>query len=440
MEGVIPLKVVKKNIMTLLLSVVFFVLVATGCNINNSKISVNSRPVLEQQSNSNQNPENINNTTQNETTKAASTNNSVDSSSQSDTTDSSNDNPAAILSGLEIHFIDVGQADSIYIDADGESMLIDAGNNGDADTVVNYIKDQDKLKLTYLFATHPHEDHIGGMDAVVKSFEIGSIYMPKATTTTKTYEDVLNAIKAKGLKIKTPTPGTSFKIGNATCTILAPNGSGYKDLNNYSIVLKIQYGDTSFLLTGDAEDVSENEMLNKGYDVKADVLKLGHHGSSSSTSSKFLDKVSPKYAVISVGKDNDYGHPTKETMDKLKSKGIPVYRTDENGTIILKSDGKTLTFSTKPGMYSYASSGSKQSSNNSTTTKINTSANTTTVKPTTPVTGNTNNKSITVYITNTGTKYHIDGCRYLKDSKISTSLNDAKSKGYTPCKVCNPPQ
>lgn len=200
-------------------------------------------------------------------------------------------------------------------------------------------------RFDIIVATHPHEDHIGGMDAVISQFDIGKIYMPNATTTTKTFNDVLTAIKAKGLTITAPTPGTVFYLGQAQCAILAPNSQTYKDLNNYSIVIRLVYGNTSFLFTGDAQSESEKEMLSKGYSLKSDVLKVGHHGSNTATSPEFLKAVSPKYAVISVGKGNDYGHPHQVILDELAGAAVLVYRTDLNGTITIISDGANLSIS-----------------------------------------------------------------------------------------------
>lgn len=255
--------------------------------------------------------------------------------------------PAA--SELKVHYIDVGQADSILVQQNGENMLIDAGNNDDADLVVSYLKQQGINKLDYLVLTHPHEDHIGGADAVIDTFKMGTMYMPKITAATKTFQDVLKSMLNKGLKAINPVPGDEFNLGDAKCFILAPNGNSYEDLNNYSIVIKLVYKSNSFLFTGDAQALSENEILKKGFDVKADVLKVGHHGSDTSTSDAFLAKVNPTYAVISVGTGNDYGHPHKETLDKLNAKGIAIYRTDLNGTIIAVSDGKSIVFSCEKG-------------------------------------------------------------------------------------------
>jgi competence protein ComEC len=326
---------------------------------------------------------------------------------------------------LKVHFIDVGQADSMLIQQGSSAMLIDAGNNDDGNTVVNYIKSQKISNLNNVIGTHPHEDHIGGLDTVINSLKIEKIYMPKVSNTTKTFTDVLTAIKNKALKVTTPVPGSTFKVGDATVTILAPNGSSYEDLNNNSIVIKLTYGKTSFLLAGDAEEVSENEMLNKGFNLTADVLKVGHHGSSSSTSEAFLNKVNPKYAVIMLGKDNTYGHPHKETMDKLNNKNIKIYRTDINGTVIAASDGKTITFSTKQGTYSPTGATNSSSQSGSTITKPNTTA---------------SSKSKIVYYTPSGKSYHYDKkCRTLARSKtiLQGTLQQAINlKHADPCDVC----
>lgn len=244
---------------------------------------------------------------------------------------------------MKLHFIDVGQADSILIEAaNGSFVLVDAGNNDDGSGVVNYLKSQGVKELSAVVATHPHEDHIGGMDTVIKSFPVKQVYMPAATSTTKTFEDMIAAINSSGAKRFQAKSGVTLDVTGISGTFLAPNGSGYDDLNNYSAVLKITYGNTSFLLSGDAEDVSENEML-RNANLQATLLKVGHHGSSSSTTSAFLKAVSPKYAVISVGAGNSYGHPNDGTLSRLASARIQVYRTDLSGTIIATSDGSTIT-------------------------------------------------------------------------------------------------
>ncbi|MBZ9633100.1 ComEC/Rec2 family competence protein [Clostridium sp. FP1] len=266
-----------------------------------------------------------------------------------------NTSKTEVIGELKVHYINVGQADSILIQQGSNSMLIDAGNNSDDKLVVDYLKKQGVEKIDVLIGTHTDEDHIGGLDTVIKTFDIGKIYMPKVTKTTDTYKDVVTAIKAKNMKVSAPKVGETFKIGNSECTIIAPNAETYDNSNNYSIVTKLKYGNNSFIFMGDAESISEGQILQKQLDISADVIKIGHHGSKTSTGQKFLEKVNPKFAVISCGKGNSYGHPQQETMTLLKSKNIPVYRTDEVGTIIVTSNGKTITFDKKVGSYNIGS-------------------------------------------------------------------------------------
>lgn len=271
-----------------------------------------------------------------------------------DPSDPNADSPEQTLSPespdtIELHFIDVGQADCILIISGSGSMLVDGGNNADADTVVNYLRNKGIAKLDFVIGTHPHEDHIGGLDAVIDNFEAGRVIMPRVQSNTRTFEDVLEAIARKGLKITSPVPGTEYSLGKAKFTILAPNSEKYGDTNEYSVVIKLEFGNTSFLLTGDAGIPSENEMLSEGYDLQSTVLKVGHHGSKTSTSREFILAVRPQYAVISVGKNNSYGHPAEETLTRLREAGIVIYRTDESGTIVVTSDGASLTFDVENG-------------------------------------------------------------------------------------------
>jgi len=257
---------------------------------------------------------------------------------------------APVSGTLQVHFIDVGQADCILIEApSGKTMLIDAGNNEDAGTVTSYIEKQKISKLDIVVGTHPHEDHIGGLDAVIDAFKIGQVIMPSKTHTTETFKDVLGAVKNKGLKITPAKTGVKLNLGDGvTAVVLAPNGSDYEDLNNYSAVIRIAFGSTSFLFTGDVGEMSESEMLRNVsmYALGSTVLKVGHHGSSDATSEPFLDLVDPTYATICVGKGNDYDHPAQETLEKLKNRGVKVFRTDLDGTIVAVSDGSEVTFHT----------------------------------------------------------------------------------------------
>lgn len=258
---------------------------------------------------------------------------------------------------LIIDYIDVGQGDSILIRQGEHAMLIDGGTSECKDDLLEYLKSKNITKFDYIIGTHPHEDHIGSLDDVVNAFDFDTILFPdvsSAKVTTKTFENLVLAVANKNMKFTTPISGKEYSLGEAKFNILAPSSSNYQSLNNYSIVIKLNYGENSFMFTGDAETLSETEILNSYDDLHADVLKLGHHGSTTSSSKKFLNAVNPKYAVISVGKDNVYNHPTKTTMDKMIELNIPVYRTDELGTIECISDGKNITFNTKPGSYNYA--------------------------------------------------------------------------------------
>ena len=243
---------------------------------------------------------------------------------------------------LKVTFVDVGQADCILIQEENKNMLIDAGNNEDGNKLVKYFNSLNIHDFEYIVGTHPHEDHIGGLDDIINNFDIKMLYMPDIITTTKTFEDVIDAVDKKNLSITISKIGDTFKLGNATIKIIY-TGTDATDLNNTSIVLKLIYGNTSFLFTGDATSKVEEQILNSN--VEATVLKVGHHGSKYSSTNDFLKKVNPKYAVISVGNGNSYGHPADTTINKLNQLGINIYRTDELGSIIMISDGNNIEIS-----------------------------------------------------------------------------------------------
>ena len=242
---------------------------------------------------------------------------------------------------LKVHYLDVGQGDSIFIELpNNETMLIDAAESYQSENIINYLKNLNYQKIDYVIGTHPHTDHIGGLKDIINTFEIGKIYMPKVVSTTKTYESLLMAIKDKNLKINTAKAGTSIIDTDALkINILAPNNSTYTELNNYSAVTKITYGTTKFLFMGDAEKLSENEIKEN---VTADVIKIGHHGSNTSSSIDFIKKVNAKYGIISVGLNNKYNLPKEETITNWENSGTKIYLTSTNGTIRASSDGTNI--------------------------------------------------------------------------------------------------
>ena len=247
--------------------------------------------------------------------------------------------------GLEIHYIDVGQADSSLIICNDETMLIDGGNVSDSRLLVSYIKNLGITKLDYVVCTHAHEDHVGGLSGPLNVFEIGTVYGPKVENDIKTYDDFKKSALKKVEEIKHPEVGEMITLGESEITFLAPV-TDYEDLNDTSIALRLLFGETSFLFTGDATYNAEYDIIDTELILKSDVYKVAHHGSSSSNSYRFLREVMPKYAIISCGEDNSYGHPHKETLSRLNDLESEVYRTDLSGNIVLKSDGKNITVET----------------------------------------------------------------------------------------------
>lgn len=250
------------------------------------------------------------------------------------------------INEVSVHFIDVGQADSIFIDYGDVDILIDGGNNDDGELVVNYLKSLGTDDIELLVATHPHEDHIGGLDTVIYNFDVEKILKPFLSENSKTSRDFEEAIRSRNIPAENPAQGEVIELGDLKFVVLSDKTKNYSETNNYSIVLKMIYGDTSFLFTGDAEADVEHDILESGLDIKADVLKVGHHGSASSTTAAFLKKVSPDYAVISVGTDNKYGHPDPIIINRLNLQDVATMQTNEMGTIVFTSNGTNLTFKT----------------------------------------------------------------------------------------------
>ncbi|MGE5579238.1 MAG: ComEC/Rec2 family competence protein [Bacillota bacterium] len=319
---------------------------------------------------------------------------------------------------LIARFLDVGQGDAIFISLpDSTSMLIDAGPKSAGHEVVATIKDLGVKRLDYVVFTHPHEDHVGGAIAVLEAFDIGEVIMPRTSHTTQTYEDLLDTLVDKDLTVTEARAGKVIIDKPSLRAWLVGPVRDFEDLNDMSAVLALKYGEITFLFEGDAEAEAEGAMaLSSSVQLpEVDVLKVAHHGSSSSSTADFLAVVSPTVAVISCGAGNAYGHPTEEALVRLASVGAKIYRTDQNGTITVTTDGSTLGVEPEKEPAPVAAA------------------------PVVPVTPTTSQSDVTVYITKTGEKYHRDGCRYLRQSKIPVSLKDAKANGFDPCSVCKPP-
>ena len=246
---------------------------------------------------------------------------------------------------LIIHYIDVGQADCILLENEGRFLLIDGGNREDSQLVVSYLEQQGVQELDAVVCTHAHEDHVGGLPSVLAVYPTAAVYAPTNTYSSNIFDKFVYYTDQQGLEITIPQPGDSFTLGNVDLTILGPVKS-YPDPNNTSIVIMAEFGSTRFLFTGDMEKEAENDMLDywgEQYNWNCDVLKSGHHGSSTSSSYRLIYEADPEYIVISVGKDNSYGHPHRETIALYKDAGIPAFRTDELGHVIVTSDGSTVS-------------------------------------------------------------------------------------------------
>ncbi|MBY0759204.1 ComEC/Rec2 family competence protein [Sellimonas caecigallum] len=264
-------------------------------------------------------------------------------------TDTGTDIAQYASGNMRVHFIDVGQADCILVQADGRNLLIDAGGNESEQLVVEYLRDQGVIYLDYVIASHAHVDHIGGMDAVIRNFPIGMFFLPKEKYDTESFQDVLIAVREKEITIHRPEFKEAYRLGEARFLFVTPDSEKqYEDVNDLSLGIRISNGAHSFLICGDISKKMEKQILKSRVYIRSDVMKLNHHGSSDANSWKFLKQVDPSFVVLTCGKSNDYGHPHRSVMKRIKKLDAGVFRTDRQGTIVFESDGEHLTSSKSP--------------------------------------------------------------------------------------------
>lgn len=255
---------------------------------------------------------------------------------------------------LVVHMIDVGQADCFLLVQDETTALVDCGTRSTGEDAIAYIKELGITQLDYVFGTHPHDDHMGGMYDVITSFEIGTIVIPKVKAgdvTSNWYQKLMQEISTGKYAVNYVNVGDEFELGVADMKVIGPINDPEGELNNYSTVLKVSLGEIDMIMTGDAEKEVEKDILNSGENIEAEILKLGHHGSDTSTSEEFLNAINPDYALISCKLGNKYEHPTKSTMELLEERNIEVYRTDESGTVVVTITSDDVSFSCEPGDY-----------------------------------------------------------------------------------------
>lgn len=313
-------------------------------------------------------------------------------------------------SSFRMHFIDVGQALSVLVECDGKFMLYDGGNVDDGSLVVSYLQSKGVEQLEYVFCSHAHEDHVGGLSAVLAYFPAYHVYSPVTEASTKCFQNFVKYTRQQNLAVEVPQVGDVWQLGSARMELLGPVRQ-YSDTNDTSLVLRIDYGSTSYLLTGDMEKEAESDLVASGANLKADVLQVGHHGSSTSTGYAFLNDVLPEMGIISCGVNNDYGHPHTETLSILRDAGIDLYRTDLMGTIIVASDGQNYTV------------GYEQFAEDS---ELNPTLPSSQVQQT--YIGNRNSK-----------KFHLPSCANLPSQKnqvLFSSYDEAVAEGYSPCTSC----
>lgn len=337
---------------------------------------------------------------------------------------------------MAVHFIDVGQGLAILVQSGGENLLYDGGNRSHADEVVQYLKNQQVETINYMISSHYDEDHLGGLVKCLDNFEVGHVLGSDYVHTSDLFNTFMNTATAHAIIVEYPSVGDTYEFGTGSFTVMAPDGIS-QNSNDNSVVIRLVNGNNSFMFMGDAEETSEQDMISTGMNLDCDVLSLGHHGSASSTSWDLLEAASPSWAVISCGLNNSYGHPAAETMGKLSDMDIPVFRTDDQGTVIALSDGNTISWNQEP-CNDYTSGSKKQSTDSSADQSEQDTNDAAATESYAAETDTSDTQGRMVWISATGSKYHsIPDCGNMNPDKATQETeSQALSQGYEACKKC----
>ena len=337
---------------------------------------------------------------------------------------------------MAVHFIDVGQGLAILVQSGGENLLYDGGNRSHADEVVQYLKNQQVETINYMISSHYDEDHLGGLVKCLDNFEVEHVLGSDYVHTSDLFNTFMNTATAHAIIVEYPSVGDTYEFGTGSFTVMAPDGIS-QNSNDNSVVIRLVNGNNSFMFMGDAEETSEQDMISTGMNLDCDVLSLGHHGSASSTSWDLLEATSPSWAVISCGLNNSYGHPAAETMGKLSDMDIPVFRTDDQGTVIALSDGNTISWNQEP-CNDYTSGSEKQSTDSSADQSEQDTNDAAATESYAAETDTSDTQGRMVWISATGSKYHsIPDCGNMNPDKATQETeSQALSQGYEACKKC----
>ena len=349
------------------------------------------------------------------------------------------DSISSIKGECNVWVLDVGQGSSTLVESDGEYMLIDGGDSDKSSYLVSYLKKKEITNFKYVIATHYDADHLNGVVGALNVFDVENVICPEYTTTTRVYNSFISIMDNKKINRIKPIVGETYSLGRGEFTIIAPNSTGYSNVNDYSVGIRFKYNNKSFLVAVDATNISEEEIVNNSIDINSDVYIVNHHGSSGSSSSEFLNKIDPEYAMISAGKGNAYGHPAYKTLEKLNKIGAKIYRTDIEGEIEFSFTEKEIQFNKDS--YNKLESGekiNKDSYENNQDNKLISSNE----GDNRSIENESSNKSDNYVLNKNTKKIHKDDCKSVKQMSDNNkvyfdgTIDEAEAQGYSKCQNC----